>query len=232
MAHIPVLLKESIEGLVLRPGMVYFDGTLGAGGHAAVAYESVGGALTVLGCDRDEDALVRSRERLESVGCSPVLFTEHSTRLVNILHKAGYSAVDAILLDLGVSSFQIDDSGRGFTFLKDEPLLMTMQKKSEKVISVQQISSTPGVNHLLPILYSVMGKNDMREELLEQSLVHVKYKPIKTTHELVEVIKQAVPASYRHGRIHPATRTFQALRIAVNDELQIITMVSMHHSGI
>lgn len=223
MAHIPVLLKESIEGLVLRPGMVYFDGTLGAGGHAVAAYESVGGALTVLGCDRDEDALVRSRERLESVGCSPVLFHGTFDKIGEYLAQAGYPAVDAILLDLGVSSFQIDDSGRGFTFLKDEPLLMTMQKEiGESDFSAADIVNTWGESSIADIIFGY-GEERYARRIARAIISAREVQPIKTTHELVEVIKQAVPASYRHGRIHPATRTFQALRIAVNDELQIIT---------
>ncbi len=223
MAHIPVLLNESIEGLVLQSGMVYFDGTLGAGGHAVAAYESVGGALTVIGCDRDEDALVRSRKTLESKGAEPILFHGTFDAIEQYLVQAGYDKVDAILLDLGVSSFQIDDSGRGFSFLKEEPLLMTMQKEvGENDFTASDIINTWSEESIADIIFGY-GEERYARRIARAIVASRDEKPFKTTHDLVEVIQRAVPASYRHGRIHPATRTFQALRIAVNDELQIIT---------
>jgi 16S rRNA (cytosine1402-N4)-methyltransferase len=220
--HLTVLLHESIDGLDIRPGDIYLDGTLGGGGHALLALEKTQGKLTVIGLDRDADALARSREALmkQSTPSSKLILKEANYRdLDKVLDDEGIPKVNRIMLDLGLSSDQFEVSRRGFSFQKDEPLVMTFAKDTEEGnLTAAYIVNNWAEESLADIIYGYGEERYARR--IARGIVNYRIKKtIETTTELVEIIKGSVPATYRHGRIHPATKTFQALRITVNDEL-------------
>lgn len=218
MEHVSVLLKETIDGLAIKPGDVIFDGTLGSGGHTAEICACYGKDIQVFVTDKDADAIERSKKRL--AGCN-VTFVEDSFR--NVDKAVGTGGIDKMLLDLGLSSNQFDESGRGFTFRKDEPLLMTMKKNpDESDITAREIVNEWAESSIADIIYGY-GEETYARRIAKAIVEARKENPIETTRELTAIIEAAVPASYRRGRIHPATKTFQAIRIAVNDELGSLT---------
>jgi 16S rRNA (cytosine1402-N4)-methyltransferase len=218
MEHISVLLKETIDGLAIKPSDVVFDGTLGSGGHTAEICTRYGKDIHVIATDKDADAIERSKKRL--AGCT-VTFVQESFR--NIDKAVGETKIDKILLDLGLSSNQFDESGRGFTFRKDEPLLMTMKKNpDESDITAREIVNEWEESSIADIIYGY-GEEIYARRIAKAIVTVRKGKPIETTSQLTAIIEAAVPASYRRGRLHPATKTFQAIRIAVNDELGSLT---------
>ncbi len=210
--HIPVLLEETIEALAVQPGGRYIDGTLGAGGHALAILErsSPGGQL--LGIDTDHEAIAAARARLEAYKSSTLLINDNFANLRAIAIKYDFFPVHGILFDLGLSSLQLSSSGRGFSFQSDEPLDMRLSSSQE--VTAADIVNTSSEAELAQLIRT------FGEERYSHRIAHyiVKERPIKTTLELVGAIEQAVGS--RRGRIHPATRTFQALRIAVNHELE------------
>lgn len=221
MIHKTVLLHESIDGLDIHFGDIYLDGTLGSGGHAEYALERVNGNLTVIGLDRDIEALERSKQRL---GNSKNIILKESSYgdLDNILNDLGIEKVNRIMLDLGLSSDQFETSGRGFTFKNDEPLLMTFKKSlNPEDLTAHQIVNTWQEENIADIIYGY-GEEKYARRIAKAIVNYRKKKSIDTTGELVEIISQSVPIFYKRGRIHPATRTFQALRITVNDELNTL----------
>lgn len=219
--HTSVLLHESIDGLDIHPGDIYLDGTLGGGGHAKYAFEKLGGKITVVGLDRDADALARSRKILGD--SKKIILKEGSFGdLDKILDDLGIMKVNRIMLDLGLSSDQFEVSGRGFTFQKDEPLFMTMVKAPhEEDLTAHYIVNKWAEESLADIIFGY-GEERYARRIAHAIVVYREKKSIDTTFELVEIVKSAVPSLYRRGRLHPATRTFQALRIAVNDELNTL----------
>jgi len=222
MIHIPVLLKEAIAGLDIDSGDIFVDCTLGGGGHSKYVAELFGSGVRIVGIDLDRDAIERSKENLKDT-LANIEFVEDSFRNIeSILDSLEIKEVDKILLDIGVSSNQIEESGRGFSFKRNEPLIMTMSKPSEKdVLTAYEI-----VNYWSPEEIADVIKNYGEERFARRIAGHIetarKEKKIETTDDLVEIILKATPKAYHHGRIHPATRTFQALRIAVNDELKAL----------
>src|SRR3989344_5100126 len=227
--HIPVLLKKSIEGLNIYPKDVYLDLTLGNGGHARYALEKMKGDIVVIGIDEDTDALERSRINLTDEGefnkNKIFLIRSNYRYLDKVLDNLKIDKVDRIMLDFGISSNQIEESGRGFTFLKDEPLIMTFSKNpTDDDITAGYIVNNWKEEILADIIYGY-GEERYAKRIAKTIVEYRKKKTIKTTFELVEIIKNIVPRFYRTGKIHPATRTFQALRIAVNDELNGIKEV-------
>ena len=216
MPHTPVLLKESIDNLNLKPGQVLLDGTLGGGGHSAYAIQKYG--VRVIGLDLDSDAEARARK---AIGDDTKLsfYNIGFQDLDIVLAKEGITEVDGIILDLGVSSFQLDDADRGFSFRRDEPLLMTLQKEpTADDTTASDIVNSWGEENLADIIYGYGEEKYSRR--IARAIVEARaLGEIKTTFQLVSIIEGAVPAVYRRGRIHPATRTFQALRIATNNEL-------------
>jgi len=222
--HISVLLKESIDGLDIHPKDIYMDLTLGSAGHAKYALEKMNGNITVIGVDEDTDALERSRTIL---GNNKNIFLEKSNYrdIDKVLRDLRVEKVNRIMLDLGISSDQIEESGRGFTFNKDEPLLMTFAKNLKKDdLTAEYIVNNWGEETLADIIYGY-GEERYSRRIAKAIVEYRKKKAIKSTSELVEIIKSAVPKFYMTGKIHPATRTFQAIRIAVNDELNGIKEV-------
>jgi len=212
LTHIPVLLKETVEALAVQPGGRYIDCTLGAGGHAAAILDrsSPGGQL--LGIDADPEAIAVARARLEAYSSSALLVNHNFANLKAICIKYDFSPVHGILFDLGLSSLQLDSSGRGFSFQHDAPLDMRLSP-SQEVTAADIVNTYPEAE--LAGLIRNFGEESHSGKIARYI---VQQRPIKTTLQLARVIEQAIGG--RRGRIHPATKTFLALRIAVNQELE------------
>jgi 16S rRNA (cytosine1402-N4)-methyltransferase len=221
LVHKTVLLKESIDGLLIKEGDIYVDGTLGSAGHTAYALEKTGGSIQVIGLDRDTEALERSRARLSRY--PNVTLVESSYKdIENVLNTLNIQKIDRFMLDLGLSSDQFETSGRGFTFKNDEPLLMTFKKDLRPDdLTAAKILNTWAEESIADIIYG-FGEERYSRRIAKAIVQYREKKEIERTVELVEIVNQSVPVFYKKGRIHPATRTFQALRIAVNDELNTL----------
>jgi 16S rRNA (cytosine1402-N4)-methyltransferase len=219
MSHIPVLLEEIKTALELKAGDVYVDGTLGLAGHAKAMYLAADKKATIIGFDKDGDSLKKAKVALEEIGAQPILFKTSFASMKKCLVLEQVASVHAILLDLGVSSPQLDTSGRGFSFRFDEPLLMTMNESvDEHTLTAKDLLSSLSTEQIETIIKNY-GEERYAKSIARAIVAHRELEPIETTFQLVDIIKGAVPSIYRHGKIHPATKTFQALRIAVNDEL-------------
>lgn len=222
MAHISVLVPQTLALLGLREGDVVLDGTVGSGGHA----EKILGRIehgVFIGLDVDRGAIERSREKLEKkaqeVGARLHLVEENFRNLDRVLEKIGQKNAHAILFDLGWSTEQIEESGRGFSFLSDEPLLMTLgQGAPGNILTARDILNTFSEERLADLIY-MYGEEQFSRRIAKGIVERRKDKKFETTRDLVEVIEMTVPMFYLKRRIHAATKTFQALRIAVNDEL-------------
>lgn len=221
--HVSVLLKESIEGLNLQSGDIYLDGTLGGAGHMLTAIgeiKKIGGKLTAIGLDRDIDALERAKHVLHEVeqsdGIKVHLECMNFNAMDAVLDELGIPFVDKIILDLGLSSDQFEQSGRGFTFKKNEPLLMNFSKDAS--VTAREIVNTWSQDEIADIIYKY-GEETYAKRIAKVIVERRESQPIETTFDLVDIVKSATPIWYHHGKTHPATKTFQALRIAVNDEL-------------
>ncbi len=214
--HIPVLLEAVIREAHLKPGDIYIDGTLGAGGHAKELFLSADKNLTIFGFDKDLEAQKIARDVLLGCGADPVIIHASFADMKVELVKREVTAVDCILLDLGISSMHIDTDQRGFTFQKDQPLHMNMNQEGE--LTAYDIVNDWQEETLADIIFG-FGEERYSRRIAKAIVEARDTTPIKTTFQLVEIIKSAVPVSYVRGKIHPATRTFQALRIAVNSEL-------------
>lgn len=210
--HIPVLLEETIEALDIQPGGRYIDGTIGPGGHAAAILEhsSPGGQL--LGIDADPRAIKMARSRLEAYGDSVLLVNQNFANLKSICTKHGFFPVHGILFDLGLSSVQLEKNNRGFSFQHDALLDMRLNPRQE--ITADTIVNSSPENQLAKLI-KAYGEERHSQQIARHI---VRQRPITTSLQLAQTIEQAVGG--RRGRIHPATRTFQALRIAVNQELE------------
>ncbi len=217
MIHKTVLLNESIEKLNLKKGSIFFDGTLGGAGHSLKVCSDFGGAVRIIATDRDSLAIRNAKEKLSYLGCNADLILSDYRQLDEVLINLGIDKVDGILLDLGLSSDQLDVSGRGFTFRNDEPLLMTFSEDEQKV-DAKVILNNWGEETIADILYGYSDERYSRR--IAKAIISArKIKPIETTFQLVEIIRNAVPIAYQRGKTHFATKTFQALRIAINDEI-------------
>jgi len=212
-SHIPVLLSESLRALSVQPGGRYIDCTLGGGGHAAsiLDHSSPGGQL--LGIDADPSAIEITQERLQKYKESVLLVNDNFVNLQAICHKFDFSPVHGILFDLGLSSLQLNGSSRGFSFQHDAPLDMRFNPK-QKVTAADIVNTTSEAR--LAYLIKTYGEESNCYRIARSI---VKERPIETTRQLARLIEKA---SIRRGKIHPATKTFQALRIAVNHELEYL----------
>ena len=218
--HISVLLHESIDGLDLHPGDIFVDGTLGGGGHSEEVCKRFGGSVVMIGIDLDPDALSRATSRLVSQNCNITTVEGSFRNLDTILDSINVKMVDKILLDIGLSSNQFEDSGRGFSFQKDEPLVMSFKKDvTENDLTAREIVNTWDRENIEAILKGY-GEEQFAWKISKAIVERREVRPIETTSDLVEIIKSATPAFYHHRKIHPATKTFQALRITVNDEIE------------
>ena len=213
--HVSVLLHECIENLNIRPDGIYLDGTLGLGGHSfEIASRLTTGRL--IGIDRDETAIERAGRRLAPFGDAVTLVHGTFSEAARILEDLGIEAADGMLFDLGVSSPQLDETQRGFSYMGDAPLDMRMDASSP--LTARQIVNTWPEERLNRILWDY-GEERYARRITRAILEARAVKPIETTLELVELIKSAMPAAALREKQHPAKRSFQAIRIAVNDEL-------------
>ena len=214
--HRPVLLEETIELLAPRPGATVVDGTLGAGGHAEALLEKIGNDGRLIGIDRDTAALALAGERLSRFGAAFTGLHGEHRNIVELVRGAGLFAVDAVLLDLGVSSMQLDEASRGFSFREDGPLDMRMDPASGP--GAAELVAGAGEVELRRILREY--GEEKRAAAIARGIVRERANgPIITTRALAGLVERILGPGARRFRIHPATRTFQALRIAVNHEL-------------
>jgi 16S rRNA (cytosine1402-N4)-methyltransferase len=214
--HQPVMVSEVTSSLRCRAGALFVDGTVGGGGHAEAILELTAPDGILIGIDTDEEALEETRKRLHSSGNRKILVKGNFAEMGTIIEGLNIGKVDGILLDLGVSSHQLDTAGRGFSFVMDAPLDMRMDQSCGS--SAYDLIHTHSSEELEEIIRDY-GEERMARRIARAIVEKRALSPIRTTAELASVVIRAMPDNKRHLRIHPATRTFQALRIAVNDEL-------------
>lgn len=217
--HTSVLLNESIAGLNLGANDVAIDATVGQGGHAGRISDIVGARGTVLALDADESSLARAQEKLQGAVSHLIFLHGNFRNIKEHAQRAGVSFADAIIFDLGWHSGQLQ-SGRGFSFNEDAPLLMTLAEKPEAYqVTAKDIIGNWEEDDLVT-LFREMGGETFAGRIARTIVETRKKTPIVNSLQLAEIIRGAVPASFRNRRLHPATKVFQALRIAVNDELE------------
>lgn len=216
--HISVLLNECIEGLNIKEDGIYVDGTLGGAGHSSEIIKNLCERGRLIGIDQDKDALKAAKEKLKDY--NNVTFV-HSNfyNIENILHDLNIAGVDGILMDLGVSSYQLDNGERGFSYMQDAPLDMRMNR--ENSLSAYEVINSYSEEDLFRIIKDY-GEEKFAKRIANFIINKRKGKNIESTLELVDVIRAAIPAKARREGPHPAKRTFQAIRIEVNKELEII----------
>ena len=217
-SHTPVLLEEAIDSLNIKPSGTYVDGTIGGGGHAIEIAKLITQEGVLIGIDQDLEAINASKKRLE--GYSNIIYiNDNFKNIKNIINDSGFQKVDGILLDLGVSSHQLDEESRGFSYMKDAPLDMRMDRFN--TLTAEIIVNEWSEFELSDII-SRYGEERWAKRIALFICRERKKKRIETTYDIVEIIKMAIPAAARRTGPHPAKRTFQAIRIAVNDELRIL----------
>ena len=217
--HVSVLLNECIEGLDIKPNGIYVDGTLGGAGHASVVCSHLSEEGYFIGIDQDNNALAVSKERLSDMKPKVTLVKSNFVEVKTVLENLGIEIFDGMLIDLGVSSHQLDEPSRGFSYMHDAPLDMRMnQDASYNAYELVNTMSEEDLYHII----KEYGEERWAKRIASFIVAQRREKPIETTYELVEVIKKAIPQSARKDGPHPAKRTFQAIRIAVNRELEII----------
>ena len=213
--HVSVLLQECIDGLNIKPDGIYVDGTLGGAGHSSqIAARLTTGRL--IGIDRDPIALAAAGKRLEPYADRVTLVHSNFCEMTQVLEELGIEGVDGILMDLGVSSPQLDDGERGFSYMVDAPLDMRMN--NEDALSAEVVVNTWPQEELKRILYTY-GEERYAPQIAAAICRRREERPISTTLELVDIIRSAMPPAALREKQHPAKRSFQAIRIAVNDEL-------------
>jgi 16S rRNA (cytosine1402-N4)-methyltransferase len=213
MEHTPVLLTQAIDGLALRLNAICIDATLGGGGHAEAILDAIGPQGRLLGLDTDPEALARVQTRLARFAGQTALVQANFRDIGAVAAANGFTAVDAILMDLGVSSYQLWAAERGFSFMASGPLDMRMDPQIE--LTADEIVNTWPQDELANIIFRY--GEEPRSRRIARAIVAAR--PLHTTAELAEVIARAAGGGHDRSRIHPATKSFQALRIAVNDEL-------------
>ena len=219
--HVSVLLDECLDGLNIKPDGIYVDGTLGGAGHSSqIAKRLTTGRL--IGIDRDPVALKAAGERLAPYADRVTLVHSNFCEIAQVLRDLGIDGVDGILLDLGVSSPQLDDGSRGFSYMADAPLVMRMN--NEDALSAYEVVNSWPQEELKRILYDY-GEERYAPRIAGAICARRAEKPIETTLELVDIIRSAMPAAALREKQHPAKRSFQAIRIAVNDELGAVREV-------
>lgn len=221
--HVSVLLDECIEGLNIKPDGIYVDGTLGGGGHSKEIAKRLENGMLV-GIDQDKNAIKKAREVLKPYEDKVIFVNDNFSNIKNILFKLNIEGIDGLLLDLGVSSHQLDEGERGFSYKQDAKLDMRMNSKAK--LSAWDIVNSYSEQELHRIIKDY-GEERWAKRIAEFICIEREEKTIDTTLELVEVIKKAIPSGARKGGPHPARRTFQAIRIEVNDELEIIKKTIM-----
>lgn len=214
--HTSVLYDECIEYLDIDPKGIYADGTLGGGGHASGICRVLDAEGILIGIDRDRDALKAAEKRLDQYACDKFFVQSNYADIKEVLNQLGINEINGALLDLGVSSFQLDNEERGFSYMRDAPLDMRMSR--DDAFTAYQVVNIYTEKELREVIRKY-GEEKWASRISRFIAERRKDKPIETTGELVEIIKAAIPASARRSGPHPAKRTFQAIRIEVNDEL-------------
>ena len=219
-SHVPVLYDSVMEGLNIRPGCIYADGTLGGAGHSSGICERLNGNGTLIGIDRDTDALKAAEKRLEPFSCTKHFVHSNYSDIKLVLSELDINVLDGALLDLGVSSFQLDNPERGFSYMHDAPLDMRMN--ADDSLTAEIVVNEYSEEALAGIIKEY-GEERWAVRIAQFIAKERKKKRISTTYELVDIIKAAMPTAARREGPHPAKRTFQAIRIEVNDELGHLT---------
>lgn len=214
--HTPVLLEECIQGLNINPDGIYVDGTMGGAGHSKEIVKRLSKKGMLIGIDRDETALSAAKERLKEYENVKYVHGNHD-EIKEILEELEIDKVDGILLDLGVSSYQIDTKQRGFSYMLDSSLDMRMDQSQE--LTAKEVVNTYSEENLSKIIYEY-GEEKFSRQIARGICEYRKDKVIKTTNQLVEIIEKNIPGFAKNGNGHPAKKTFQAIRIEVNDEIR------------
>lgn len=215
-SHVSVLLHETVDSLQVRPGGVYVDGTLGGGGHSLALLEQLGKQGTLIGIDQDMDAILAAKKRI-SEDYGVLYINRNFSAIKDILQECGIDGIDGAMLDLGVSSYQLDEAERGFSYRFDAPLDMRMNRQAD--LSAYQVVNSYPEEKLANIIFTY-GEERFARSIARGIVKHREQKPIETTFELIEVIRSAMGNKF--GDKHPAKRTFQAIRIEVNQELEVL----------
>ncbi len=232
--HTSVLLEEAVDSLHVRPDGIYVDGTLGGGGHSYEIAKRLSKGGRLIGIDQDAAAIEAAAKRLGEFGNIITIIRANYAQMGEKLRELGISSVDGILLDLGVSSYQLDDAERGFTYREDDaPLDMRMDQRGE--LTAREVVNTWPASELTRILREY-GEEKFAVRIAQKIDQRRKLKPIETTGELTQIVKAAIPAKARAAGRHPARRTFQAIRIEVNGELTVLEksmkeMISLLNPG-
>ena len=215
-AHVPVMLGECLDGLKIKADGVYVDGTVGGGGHSSEIVKRLSDKGRLICFDKDEDALKASGARLADFKDRVTFVHDDYKNMPERLNEMGVGKVDGILLDLGVSSYQLDNAERGFSYMKDAPLDMRMDRSQR--VSAYEVVNTYGEDEIAKILFDY-GEEKLARAIARKIVNRRIEKPIETTLELAKIVEDTYPAKTRWKYGHPAKRTFQAIRIEVNDEL-------------
>ena len=214
--HKSVLLNECIDGLMIKPNGIYVDGTLGGAGHSSEIIKKLSAQGKLIGIDRDEDALKAAKERLKEYS-NVIYYHGNHDDIKEILEDLNIEKVDGILLDLGVSSYQLDERNRGFSYLGENVLDMRMDKTQK--LDAKIVVNNYKEEELAKIIYDY-GEERFSRQIAKNICIERKKQEITTTKQLVEIIEKSIPAKFRSKDSHPAKRTFQAIRIEVNDEIK------------
>ncbi len=216
-SHISVLLNETIEALQIKPEGIYIDGTLGGGGHSYEICQRLGEKGRLIGIDRDADAIKAASERLSIFGDKVTICKNTYENMKSVAESLGIDQVDGIVLDLGVSSYQLDTAERGFSYMEDAPLDMRMDR--EQGISAKEIVNEYSEMELFRVIRDY-GEDRFAKNIAKHIVAAREKKPIETTLELAEIIRASIPMKVQKTGGHPAKRTFQAIRIECNRELE------------
>lgn len=217
--HTSVLLEETVSSLHIKPDGIYVDGTLGGGGHSLRICEQLSDKGRLIGIDQDDAAIEAAGRRLQAHKDKVTIVRSNYCNMKQCLQELGIDKVDGILLDLGVSSYQLDNAERGFTYRVDAPLDMRMDRR--QTLTAKDIVNDYGEMELFRIIRDY-GEDRFAKNIAKHIVQARQQKPIETTNELTEIIKQSIPAKVRMTGGHPAKRTFQAIRIELNKELEVL----------
>ncbi len=217
--HYSVMLHETVDGLMVKPDGVYVDGTLGGGGHAYEVLKKLGDRGRYIGIDQDSDAINAAGKRLECFGEKLSIVRSNYEDMKSVVNGLGIEKVDGIVVDLGVSSYQLDTAERGFSYKLEAPLDMRMDSRME--MSAYNIVNEYSEMELFRIIRDY-GEDSFAKNIAKHIVIARQKKNIETTTELAEIIKGAIPAKLRAGKGHPAKQTFQAIRIELNRELEVL----------
>ena len=218
--HYSVLLNETIENLNIKPDGIYVDGTLGGGGHAYQVAKRLSEGGRLIGIDQDKDAIAAASERLKEFGDKITIIRSNYANMKEELHRIGVEKVDGIVLDLGVSSFQLDTPERGFTY-RDENAPLDMRMDDRQSLTAKDIVNNYSEMELYRIIRDY-GEDKFAKNIAKHIVKEREKKPIETTGELTEIIRESIPMKVQATGGHPAKRTFQAIRIELNKELEVL----------